>query len=50
MMCEPQHLVGMLDKMGWGTETNDPIYTIYFDGSEGCHLRQQVLRLFENGR
>src|ERR1700752_3960940 len=44
MMYEPQHLVGMLDKVGWGAKTNDPINTVYFDGSEGSHLRQQVSR------
>ena len=42
---QPQHLVGMLDKIGWGAKTNDPINTVYFDGSEGSHLRQHVLRV-----
>jgi hypothetical protein len=35
----------MLDKVRWGVKTNDPINTVYFDGPEGCHLRQQVSRV-----
>src|SRR5258708_38234423 len=42
MVDKPEDLVGMLEQMGGGAETDHPIGAVDLDQPKSCHLPQQV--------